>query len=263
MVRYYGRARQRIGSVNTNQMGLKMSGCPSKVGLNPTNNRYIQQRVNCANGRCGIPIVNGAIWRHNFRNKKPYCKDPSSKCLAAAGGIRNIYTPYYKTIQPGKYGCGRRFNNLQPLPSLVFIAGAAGVGADTTTGYVAVESEAIQGIGVVTPIGTPIGGGGDGVVVGFATNGSSPDTAIIVASVPVLKDGQSIRVEEEIDGKKIVEDTKIQNVSDDGKVGTVALSEPLREGEKVSLTLDPRDIGNEANRSAAQRAAAVAATMAL
>ena len=118
MVRYYGRARQRIGSVNTNQMGLKMSGCPSKVGLNPTNNRYIQQRVNCANGICGIPIVNGTIWRNNFRNKKPYCKDPSSKCLAAAGGIRNIYTPYYKTIQPGKYGCGRRFNNLVPLPSL-------------------------------------------------------------------------------------------------------------------------------------------------
>lgn len=262
MVRYYGRARQRIGSVNTNQMGLKMSGCPSKVGLNPTNNRYIQQRVNCANGICGIPIVNGAIWRHNFRNKKPYCKDPSYKCLAAAGGIGNINTPYYKTIQPGKYGCGRRFNNLRPLPSLVFIAGVTGVGAGITTGYVAVESEAIQGIGVVTPIGTPIGGG-NGVVVGFATNGSSPDTAIIVTSAPVLKDGQSIRVEEEIDGKKIVEDVKIQNVSDDRKVGTVTLSEPLREGEKVSLTLDPRDIGNEINGRAVQRAASVAATMAL
>ncbi len=28
MVKYYGRARQRIGSVNTNQLGLKMSGAP-------------------------------------------------------------------------------------------------------------------------------------------------------------------------------------------------------------------------------------------
>ena len=32
MVCYYGRAKQRTGSVNTNQPGLKMSGCPSKVG---------------------------------------------------------------------------------------------------------------------------------------------------------------------------------------------------------------------------------------
>ena len=46
MVKYYGRARTRIGSVNTNQLGLKMSGCPGKVGLNPVNNRYIQHRVN-------------------------------------------------------------------------------------------------------------------------------------------------------------------------------------------------------------------------
>ena len=43
MVKYYGRARTRIGSVNTNQLGLKMSGCPGKVGLNPVNNRYIQR----------------------------------------------------------------------------------------------------------------------------------------------------------------------------------------------------------------------------
>jgi hypothetical protein len=43
MVKYYGRARQRIGSVNTNQLGLKMSGCPSRVGRNPVNARYIKQ----------------------------------------------------------------------------------------------------------------------------------------------------------------------------------------------------------------------------
>lgn len=30
MIRYNGRAKQRTGSVNTNQLGLKMSGCPSK-----------------------------------------------------------------------------------------------------------------------------------------------------------------------------------------------------------------------------------------
>ena len=75
MVKYYGRARQRIGSVNTNQLGLKMSGCPSKVGRNPTNVRYIQNRVNCMNGICGIPLQNGAPWRvSQFRKlKTKYC----------------------------------------------------------------------------------------------------------------------------------------------------------------------------------------------
>ena len=105
MVRYYGRARQRIGAVNTNQLGLKMSGCPSKVGLNPVNNRYIQQRVSCMRGICGIPKVHGVDWRKEMRNAHPYCAEPSSKCLAAAGGIGNIYTPYFKTVQPGKEGC--------------------------------------------------------------------------------------------------------------------------------------------------------------
>jgi len=47
MVCYYGRARQRTGSVNTNQPGLKMSGCPSKIGRKGSINRYISQRVKC------------------------------------------------------------------------------------------------------------------------------------------------------------------------------------------------------------------------
>ena len=108
MVKYYGRARTRIGSVNTNQLGLKMSGCPSKVGLNPVNNRYIQHRVNCMNGICGIPLQNGAPWRISpFRNlNTKYCKPVSNKCLAAAGGIGTIYTPYFKTNAPGTKGCG-------------------------------------------------------------------------------------------------------------------------------------------------------------
>lgn len=108
MVKYYGRARQRIGSVNTNQLGLKMSGCPSRIGRNPTNTRYIQNRVNCMNGICGIPLQNGAPWKVSpFRNLNTnYCKPASNKCLAAAGGIGNIYTPYFKTNAPGTKGCG-------------------------------------------------------------------------------------------------------------------------------------------------------------
>lgn len=105
MVKYYGRARQRIGSVNTNQLGLKMSGCPSKVGRNPVNVRYIQQRVSCMRGVCGIPQVHSVDWHYGMNNAHPFCAQPSGKCLAAAGGIGNIYAPYFKTVQPGKKGC--------------------------------------------------------------------------------------------------------------------------------------------------------------
>ncbi len=107
MVKYYGRARQRIGSVNTNQLGLKMSGCPSRVGRNPVNARYIKQRVNCMQGTCGPIQIHGVnVPSNKFRNNPPYCKKRSTTCLAAAGGIGNINTPYYRTPAPGEKGCG-------------------------------------------------------------------------------------------------------------------------------------------------------------
>jgi len=56
-------------------------------------------------GVCGIPRVHGVDWRVSMNNTHPYCAEPSSKCLAAAGGIGNIYTPYFKSLQPGKQGC--------------------------------------------------------------------------------------------------------------------------------------------------------------
>ena len=102
MVKYYGRARQRIGSVNTNQLGLKMSGCPSRVGRNPVISRYIKQRVNCMQGTCGPIQIHGVnVPSNKFRNNPPYCKKRSTTCLAAAGGIGNINTPYYRTPAPG------------------------------------------------------------------------------------------------------------------------------------------------------------------
>ena len=109
MVLYYGRAKTRTGSVNTNQLGLKMSGCPSKVGRKGYISRYIQRRVNCMEGVCG-PLKLYGVERPSlstYRNKAPYCKNRVSKCLAAAGGIRAIYVPYYKTIAPGKKGCAQ------------------------------------------------------------------------------------------------------------------------------------------------------------
>ena len=105
MVRYYGRARQRIGSVNTNQLGLKMSGCPSRVGRNPVLGRYIGQRVNCMKGRCNPIMIHGVKQNsNNLRNNPPFCKNKSSKCLAAAGGVGNKNTPYYRTPNAGEEG---------------------------------------------------------------------------------------------------------------------------------------------------------------
>ena len=110
MVRYYGRARQRIGAVNTNQLGLKMSGCPSRVGRNPVNARYISHRVNCMNGTCGPIMVHGVpYFPNNLRNKSPYCRVKTTTCQAAAGGVGHINTPYYRTPAPGEKGCGCKF----------------------------------------------------------------------------------------------------------------------------------------------------------
>jgi len=65
-------------------------------------------------GVCGYPLVNGSIWRYSLKNMPPFCAEPSQKCLAAAGGIGNINTPYYKTVQAGKEGCGLR-NTILPF----------------------------------------------------------------------------------------------------------------------------------------------------
>ena len=92
MVRYTGRMKVRTGAVNTNQLGLKMSGCPSRVGRNPVNARYIAQRVACNRGICGIPVVHEVIpWRVDMTNSnhfgRNFCQPRSTTCLAAAGGI--------------------------------------------------------------------------------------------------------------------------------------------------------------------------------
>jgi len=116
MVLYYGGMKRRTGSVNTNQLGLKMSGCPSRVGRNPVNARYISQRVACNRGICGIPVVHEVIpWRVDMTNMRgsgrDFCQERSTTCLAAAGGIGNINTPYYRTPAPGEGGCGTGFSN--------------------------------------------------------------------------------------------------------------------------------------------------------
>ena len=79
MVKYYGRARQRTGSVNTNQLGLKMSGCPSGTGHSIAIRNYIRRRVSCLRGMCGNPKQNGKLWNESIRNENPYCVTASNK----------------------------------------------------------------------------------------------------------------------------------------------------------------------------------------
>jgi len=107
MVKYYGRAKTRTGSVNTKQYGIKMSGAPSTVGHASSVQRYINRRVDSLAGVCGIPKQNGGSWRQSLKNKHPYCRTPASKCLAAAGSVGHIKTPYYKTPDSGVKGCGK------------------------------------------------------------------------------------------------------------------------------------------------------------
>jgi len=117
-------------ATKTNQIGLKMSGCPSRVGKKATLGRFIGRRVNCMNGLCGPVFYQGNIWRQTFRNVYPYCKPKSTTCLAAAGGVGNIYTPYYRTPAHGEGGCGHRIEGFSEEGAYTFVAQMGhGVGA--------------------------------------------------------------------------------------------------------------------------------------
>ena len=65
MVRYYGRAKTRVGSVNTNQLGLKMSGCPSKIGKQGALVRYQSRRAQCNLKFFGPVYYHGQMWSWN------------------------------------------------------------------------------------------------------------------------------------------------------------------------------------------------------
>ena len=91
MVRYYGRARQRIGSVNTNQLGLKMSGCPSKIGKQGALVKYQSRRVQCNQKFCGPVYYQGQMWSWNQDN----CLPAAPKNQSLAGGVGNINTPRF------------------------------------------------------------------------------------------------------------------------------------------------------------------------
>ena len=107
MVRYTGRAKTRTGSVNTNQLGLKMSGCTSRIGHTMVPMKLVPSRVDCMAGACNPIRYHGVLWgRGGLRNQRPYCRPHATKCQAAAGGVGTKHNiPYYRIPKRGESGC--------------------------------------------------------------------------------------------------------------------------------------------------------------
>lgn len=132
MVKYYGRAKMRTGSVNTIQLGLKMGGLAPTVGYKGTLLRTIKRRVgdNPAFSACGASTrykagftaadaakkgaaadAGGYTCRYGLnalqakgmlgaKARTAYCVAKSTPCVflssrsaAQAGGVGNIWTP--------------------------------------------------------------------------------------------------------------------------------------------------------------------------
>jgi len=257
MVKYYGRARQRIGSVNTNQLGLKMSGCPSKIGRQGYINRYMGQRVNCMVGVCGYPKVNGAIWRNSYRNTRKFCKGPASKCSAAAGGIRTTYVPYYKSVAPGVQGCGIPYKNIKKLPSIVFKAGSTTINGEPIVGFIVGGAAENIGGAIVEPIGgLGVPGDSDGVVVIFTQNGGND--AILVTDN--IKTDDIKKVEVEVNDRRVA-DAEVEIINE--KTAKVPLSDSIKPGDKVAVTVETRDATARAAESKSTNPVIVQSSMLL
>ena len=113
MVKYYGRARQRIGSVNTNQIGLKMSGCPSKVGRKGTIDRYISRRSQCNQKYCGPVYYHGVIWNWN-----------GGQCVAKAPRGQSFNSGVGTKVGNPRFACNKTCStNLDPLTAVKILQG--------------------------------------------------------------------------------------------------------------------------------------------
>ena len=111
MVKYYGRARQRIGSVNTNQIGLKMSGCPSKVGRKGTIDRYISRRSQCNQKYCGPVYYHGQMWSWN-----------AGQCVAKAPRGQSFNSGVGTNVGNPRFACNKTCStNLDPNTALTIL----------------------------------------------------------------------------------------------------------------------------------------------
>jgi len=107
MVKYYGRARQRTGSVNRNQPGLKMSGTSPSIGRTGWLANKMARRVQgniavgCVTGNRQLASqVTGLQRRYVGANPTPQCVTRSPGALLvpaapnsrqAAGGVNRYY----------------------------------------------------------------------------------------------------------------------------------------------------------------------------
>ena len=92
MVRYYGRAKQRIGSVNTNQVGLKMSGCASTIGKSGSLLTYQTNRSKCNIKFCGDVRQHGLVVKTN--NGKN-CVERAPRGQSFNSGVGHINAPRF------------------------------------------------------------------------------------------------------------------------------------------------------------------------
>jgi hypothetical protein len=97
MVRYYGRARQRI-NINRKQIGLKMAGCIDGRGRPSWMSRYIKTRVNC-NARVGcVDPVTG-----NLTGERRSYVNGVKTCVAKNGHLLIPEAPRSRGCAGGVY----------------------------------------------------------------------------------------------------------------------------------------------------------------
>jgi len=95
---------ERIGSVNTNQIGLKMSGCPSKVGRQGYLSRYIGRRAQCNRKYCGPVFYHGVIWNWN-----------AGRCVAKAPRGQSFNSGVGTKVGNPRFACNKTCStNLDP-----------------------------------------------------------------------------------------------------------------------------------------------------
>tara|TARA_R110002073_G_scaffold10384_1_gene50073 strand:- start:19998 stop:21092 length:1095 start_codon:yes stop_codon:yes gene_type:complete len=92
MVKYYGRAKQRTGSVNTNQIGLNMSGCVSRVGRTGTLAKSVSMRSKCNVKFCGDVYYQGQLWATN----EGACVEKAPRTQSFNSGVGHSAFPAFK-----------------------------------------------------------------------------------------------------------------------------------------------------------------------
>ena len=90
MVRYYGRQKLLTSVLNTNQIGLNMSGASSSVGSSISNRRYTKRRVRDNLKFCGPVYYHGKLWSNNSGNS---CVKKAPINQGLSGGIGRINNP--------------------------------------------------------------------------------------------------------------------------------------------------------------------------